>query len=63
MSRTKLKTGKRHKKAGPRKPISWVNIVALLLMLAAIFGYLVTIDESDPEALPAAAGGMSEEAP
>jgi hypothetical protein len=32
-------------------------------MLAAIFSYLATLDESDPEALPNAEGAMNNEAP
>jgi len=54
---------KKKKKTPPKKQMSWVNIIALVLMLGAILGYLVTLDESDPEALPSAAGGMSDEAP
>ena len=51
------KHGKGHAHhAAPAKKISWVNIVALILMLAAIFAYVATLDEGDPEALPNAAG-------
>ena len=51
------KHGKGHAhQAAPAKKTSWVNIVALVLMLAAIFAYVATLDEGDPEALPTAAG-------
>jgi hypothetical protein len=33
----------------------WRLIVAVGLMLAAIFAYLASLDEADPDALPAAA--------
>jgi len=39
-----------------KKKKTWVNIVALIMMLAAIFAYVATLDEGDPEALPNAAG-------
>jgi len=43
------KHGKGHAhQAAPAKKTSWVNIVALALMLAAIFAYVATLDEGDP---------------
>ncbi|MFP6660146.1 MAG: hypothetical protein VCB78_01645 [Myxococcota bacterium] len=36
-------------------------IVGLVLMLAAIFSYVATLDESDPEALPVAEGSWGAE--
>ena len=41
-----------------RKPVNWMGIVALLLMLGAIFSYVATLDEGDPEALPNAENGL-----
>ena len=35
-----------------KKKTSWVNIVAFVLMLGALFAYVATLDEADPEALP-----------
>jgi len=55
MSTKKHGKGRAHH-AAPAKKKSWVNIVALILMLAAIFAYVATLDEGDPEALPNAAG-------
>lgn len=34
------------------RPKTWQLIVAIGLMLAAIFAYVASIDEADPEALP-----------
>ncbi len=36
----------------------WQVIVAVVLMLAAMFAYLSSLDESDPTALPDAAETM-----
>jgi len=33
----------------------WILVVGAALMLAAIFSYVATLDESDPEALPESA--------
>jgi len=38
----------------------WRAYVALALMLLAIFVYVATLDESDPEALPDAVESQSE---
>ena len=51
------------KRQKAKKKTSWMNIIALILMLGAIFGYLATLDESDPEALPNAAGATNNEVP
>ena len=51
------------KRQKAKKKTRWMNIIALILMLSAIFGYLATLDESDPEALPIAEGAMNNEAP
>ena len=56
MSAKKRGKGHAHRAAPGKKKTSWVNIVALILMLAAIFSYVATLDEGDPEALPNAAG-------
>ena len=49
-----------HSSATPsRKPINWMGIVALILMLGAIFSYVATLDEGDPEALPNAESGLA----
>ena len=45
---------KKKKKGRSRKPMGWMNVVALILMACAIFAYLATLDESDPAALPGA---------
>jgi len=37
-----------------------MGIVAIALMLAAIFAYVASLDESDPEVLPEAAERYSE---
>ena len=37
------------------RPKTWQLIVAIGLMLAAIFAYVASLDEADPEALPEAA--------
>jgi hypothetical protein len=42
---------------------SWRTYLALALMLLAIFAYVATLDESDPEALPEAVEGTSGENP
>ena len=42
-----------------RKPVNWMGIVALILMLGAIFSYVATLDEGDPEALPNAENGLA----
>jgi hypothetical protein len=41
----------------------WRAYLALALMLLAIFAYVATLDESDPEALPAAVEGAPGENP
>ena len=51
------------KKRRTRKPMSWMNIVALILMGCAIFAYLATLDESDPRALPGAETELGAGAP
>ena len=56
MATKKHGKGHAHHAAPAKKKMSWVNIVALVLMLAAIFAYVATLDEGDPEALPNAAG-------
>lgn len=38
-----------------KKRTSWRVLVAVALMLAALFAYLASLDESDPEVLPEAA--------
>ena len=38
--------------------LNWMTIVALILMLGAIFSYVATLDEGDPEALPTAEDGV-----
>ena len=38
-----------------RRRIGWRLVVAVGLMLAAIFAYVASLDEADPEALPDAA--------
>ena len=61
------KNKKNHRKAGSghssgspqRKPVNWMGIVALILMLGAIFSYVATLDEGDPEALPNAENGLA----
>ena len=60
-NKKRRKASKKRQKA--KQKMSWVNIIALVLMLAAIFSYLATLDESDPEALPNAEGAMNNEAP
>ena len=35
--------------------LSWRVLAAVALMLAAIFAYVASLDESDPQALPDAA--------
>jgi hypothetical protein len=37
------------------RALGWRLFVAVALMLVAIFAYVASLDESDPEALPAAA--------
>lgn len=37
------------------RPKTWQLIAAVVLMLAAIFAYVASLDEADPEALPEAA--------
>ena len=60
---------KKHKKRGKghgtpaKKKTSWVNIVALVLMLCAIFAYVATLDEGDPEAIPNAEDTLNSESP
>ena len=62
--RKKKRRKGKHRQATPAKRgMRMMNIIALALMLAALFGYLATLDESDPEALPVAAGAMSDDAP
>jgi len=62
--RKKKRRKGRHRQATPSKRgMRPVNVIALALMLAALFGYLSTLDESDPEALPVAAGTLGEGAP
>ena len=56
MSAKKHGKGHAHHAAPAKKKTSWVNIVALVLMLAAIFAYVATLDEGDPEAIPNAEG-------
>ena len=56
------KKRKRHASPGKKKT-NWVNIVALVLMLGAIFAYVATLDEGDPAALPTAENAVTPEAP
>ena len=56
MSAKKHGKGHAHHAAPAKKKTSWVNIVALVLMLAAIFAYVATLDKGDPEAIPNAEG-------
>lgn len=37
-----------------RRRKNWQLIVAIALMLAAMFAYLASLDEADPEAVPEA---------
>lgn len=32
--------------------VKWITIVGVALMLLALFAYLATIDESDPDEIP-----------
>jgi len=38
-----------------KRPKTWHLVAAVVLMLAAIFAYVASIDEADPDALPGAA--------
>jgi len=42
---------------------SWRTMVAVALMLAALFAYLASLDEADPEALPEAAEQLGPQDP
>ena len=37
------------------RPKTWQLVAAVVLMLAAIFAYVASLDDADPEALPDAA--------
>ena len=53
------KKGKKHKS----RPIGWRAIVTVVIMLAAMFAYVASIDESEPSALPNAMMSDDAEAP
>jgi hypothetical protein len=42
---------------------NWKTLVALAMMLLAIFAYVASLDESDPEALPQASGAFDPNSP
>lgn len=52
-----------HHASPAKKKTNWLGIVGLILMLGAIFTYVATLDEGDPEALPTAEGTLNTEAP
>jgi hypothetical protein len=43
--------------------MNWKTIVALVLMGLAIFAYVTSLDESDPDALPQAADDLESPTP
>lgn len=63
MSAKKHKKKRKHHASPAKKKTNWVNIVALVLMLGAIFAYVATLDEGDPAALPNAEDAVNPEAP
>ena len=63
MSAKKHKKRKKRHASPAKKKTHWLNIVALVLMLGAIFTYIATLDEGDPEALPTAEGAPDPGAP
>ena len=53
---------KKHKKHKSR-PLGWRAIVTVVIMLAAMFAYVASIDESEPSALPNALAPTDADAP
>ncbi len=45
------------------KKKSWRTLVAVALMLAALFAYVASLDESDPEALSEAGEAVAPDGP
>lgn len=41
----------------------WILLAGVALMLAAMFSYLASLDDSDPEALPESAESLDRGAP
>jgi hypothetical protein len=42
---------------------NWKTLVAVAMMLLALFAYVASLDESDPEALPQASGAFDSNSP
>ena len=57
-----MEVAKKRKKKKSR-PLGWRTVVAVAIMLAAMFAYVASIDESEPEALPNAVAPDDAEAP
>ncbi len=57
-----MEVAKKRKKQKSR-PLGWRTVVAVAIMLAAMFAYVASIDESEPEALPNAMAPDDAEAP
>jgi hypothetical protein len=36
----------------PKPHVKWITIVGVVLMLLALFVYLATLDEADPDEIP-----------
>lgn len=51
------------KKRKKGRPIGWRTVVVVAIMLLAMFAYVASIDESEPEALPNAVAPEDAEAP
>ena len=63
MAANKHKKRRANRAKPAKKKTNWVNVLALILMLGAIFAYVATLDEGDPDALPSAEGQGEVEAP